>query len=165
MRRINYELLTADDESQPGQFKLPVVFKYKPNKERSIQEVFLVGTFTSWKDKIAMAKSDGDFVAIVDLAEGEHQYKFVVDGNWEHDPNQVSCGSAACPVGLCRVVVLTTVLLCFRLRLMTTTTDGTTWSRSRGQTSSHQTLLHQFQSESPRMFHRPRRKWWKRSPT
>ncbi len=36
-----------------------------------------------------MVKSDGDFVVIVDLPEGEHQYKFVVDGKWEHDPNQV----------------------------------------------------------------------------
>jgi hypothetical protein len=34
-------------------------------------------------------QSDGDFVTIVDLPEGEHQYKFVVDGKWEHDPNQV----------------------------------------------------------------------------
>lgn len=96
MRRINYEKLSDNDdygkqESQFGQFKLPVVFKYTPNKERATQEVFLVGTFTSWKDKIAMAKNEGDFVAIVDLAEGEHQYKFVVDGNWEHDPSQVSC--------------------------------------------------------------------------
>ncbi len=35
-----------------------------------------------------MIKSDGDFITIVDLPEGEHQYKFVVDGKWEHDPNQ-----------------------------------------------------------------------------
>ena len=34
--------------------------------------------------------SDGDFITIVDLPEGEHQYKFVVDGKWEHDPNQVN---------------------------------------------------------------------------
>lgn len=37
-----------------------------------------------------MVKSDGDHVAIVDLPEGEHQYKFVIDNKWEHDPNQ-SC--------------------------------------------------------------------------
>ena len=88
MRRINYEKL-GDDEKPSGPFKLPVVFKYTPNKERSIQQVFLVGTFSEWKDKVAMAKNNGEFVTIVDLAEGEHQYKFVVDGNWEHDPNQV----------------------------------------------------------------------------
>jgi len=65
--------------------KIPVVFKY-PSK--TAREVFLIGTFTSWKDKVQLVKSDGEFIAIVDLPEGEHQYKFVVDGKWEHDPNQ-----------------------------------------------------------------------------
>jgi 5'-AMP-activated protein kinase, regulatory beta subunit len=37
-----------------------------------------------------MVKSDGDFVTICDLPEGEHQYKFVIDGKWEHDPNQAT---------------------------------------------------------------------------
>lgn len=37
-----------------------------------------------------MIKSDGDFMLIVELPEGEHQYKFVVDGKWEYDPNQAS---------------------------------------------------------------------------
>lgn len=67
--------------------KLPVVFKYSG---KLAKEVFLVGTFTSWKDKIQMIKSDGDYMVIVELPEGEHQYKFVVDGKWEHDPNQNS---------------------------------------------------------------------------
>ncbi|CAF1077484.1 unnamed protein product [Brachionus calyciflorus] len=67
--------------------KLPVVFKYSG---KMAKEVFLVGTFTSWKDKIQMIKSDGDFMVIVELPEGEHQYKFVVDGKWEHDANQAS---------------------------------------------------------------------------
>lgn len=33
-----------------------------------------------------MVKSHGDFVTIVDLPEGEHQYKFLVDGEWKNDP-------------------------------------------------------------------------------
>lgn len=32
-----------------------------------------------------MVKSHGDFVLIVDLPEGDHQYKFCVDGEWRHD--------------------------------------------------------------------------------
>ena len=69
--------------------KIPVVFRYAIGQHKTIKEVYLIGTFTSWKDKVPMAKSDGEFVTIVDLPEGEHQYKFVVDGKWEHDPNQV----------------------------------------------------------------------------
>jgi 5'-AMP-activated protein kinase regulatory beta subunit len=67
--------------------KIPVVFKLN---SKTAKEVFLIGTFTSWTDKISMIKSDGDFVTIVDLPEGEHQYKFVVDGIWEHDPLQTT---------------------------------------------------------------------------
>lgn len=65
--------------------KIPVVFKYNGKLAKECQ---LIGSFTSWKEKINMVKSDGDYCVIVDLPEGEHQYKFVVDGRWEHDPNQ-----------------------------------------------------------------------------
>lgn len=65
--------------------KIPVVFKY-PSK--NVKEVLLSGSFTNWKEKIPMIKSDGDFIIIVDLPEGDHQYKFYVDGKWEHDPSQ-----------------------------------------------------------------------------
>lgn len=34
-------------------------------------------------------QSQNTFVAIVDLPEGEHQYKFYVDGQWTHDPAEV----------------------------------------------------------------------------
>ena len=83
----------SDQPSPAPPKKIPVVFKYAVNHHKSIKEVFLIGTFTSWKDKITMIKSDGDFVTIVDLPEGEHQYKFVVDGRWEHDSNQVSANN------------------------------------------------------------------------
>lgn len=37
-----------------------------------------------------MVKSHGDFVTIIDLPEGDHEYKFCVDGEWRHDPKLVS---------------------------------------------------------------------------
>lgn len=33
--------------------------------------------------------SHGDFVTIIDLPEGEHEYKFCVDGDWKYDPTTV----------------------------------------------------------------------------
>lgn len=34
--------------------------------------------------------SQGEFSTIIELPEGEHEYKFCVDGRWIHDPNAVS---------------------------------------------------------------------------
>lgn len=33
--------------------------------------------------------SGGEFAAIIELPRGTHQFKYLVDGNWIHDPNQV----------------------------------------------------------------------------
>ncbi|KAI4489586.1 hypothetical protein M0802_011023 [Mischocyttarus mexicanus] len=60
---------------------LPTVFKW----EGGGKQVYISGTFTGWKT-LPMVKSHGDFVTIIDLPEGEHQYKFYVDGEWRHDP-------------------------------------------------------------------------------
>ncbi|XP_026751954.2 5'-AMP-activated protein kinase subunit beta-1 [Galleria mellonella] len=60
---------------------LPTVFKW----EGGGKQVYISGTFTDWKT-IPMVKSHGDFVTIIDLPEGEHQYKYFVDGEWRHDP-------------------------------------------------------------------------------
>lgn len=53
------------------------------------KEVYISGTFSDWKT-LPMVKSHGDFVTIIDLPEGDHQYKFCVDGEWRHDPKLVS---------------------------------------------------------------------------
>lgn len=63
---------------------LPTVFKW----EGGGKQVYISGTFTGWKT-LPMVKSHGDFVTIIDLPEGEHQYKFFVDGEWRHDPGLV----------------------------------------------------------------------------
>ncbi|XP_011501101.1 PREDICTED: 5'-AMP-activated protein kinase subunit beta-1 isoform X2 [Ceratosolen solmsi marchali] len=60
---------------------LPTVFKW----EGGGKQVYISGTFNDWKT-LPMVKSHGDFVTIIDLPEGEHQYKFFVDGEWRHDP-------------------------------------------------------------------------------
>lgn len=52
------------------------------------KEVYISGTFSEWKT-LPMVKSHGDFVTIIDLPEGDHQYKFCVDGEWRHDPKLV----------------------------------------------------------------------------
>ena len=38
---------------------------------------------------VLLLYSHSDFTAIVELPEGRHEYKFFVDGQWLHDPNEV----------------------------------------------------------------------------
>lgn len=52
------------------------------------KEVYISGSFNNWTNKIPLIRSQNNFVAIVDLPEGEHQYKFYVDGLWTHDPTE-----------------------------------------------------------------------------
>lgn len=61
---------------------LPTVFRW----EGGGKQVYISGTFSEWKT-LPMVKSHRDFVTIIDLPEGEHQYKFFVDGEWRHDPS------------------------------------------------------------------------------
>lgn len=60
---------------------LPTVFKW----EGGGKDVAISGTFSNWKP-VPMVKSHGDFVTIIDLPEGEHEFKFCVDGEWKCDP-------------------------------------------------------------------------------
>ncbi|XP_062340293.1 5'-AMP-activated protein kinase subunit beta-1a isoform X2 [Osmerus eperlanus] len=72
--------LEADDKGPT--LDRPMVFRWTGDGK----EVFLSGSFNNWANKIPLIKSQNNFVAIVDLPEGEHQYKFYVDGQWTHDP-------------------------------------------------------------------------------
>ncbi|XP_075262267.1 5'-AMP-activated protein kinase subunit beta-2-like [Convolutriloba macropyga] len=62
---------------------LPIVFRWTQGG----RNVDLVGSFNNWSKRIPLNKSTDDFVAIVDLPEGYHEYKFYVDGEWKNDPN------------------------------------------------------------------------------
>ena len=50
--------------------------------------VLLVGDFTHWQQRgIPMQKGkDGIWMATVSLPPGKHNYRFIVDGEWQDDP-------------------------------------------------------------------------------
>ncbi|XP_028770861.1 sucrose nonfermenting 4-like protein [Neltuma alba] len=55
------------------------------------RKVFLSGSFTRWSEHIPMSPMEGcptAFQVICSLMPGYHQYKFNVDGEWQHDEQQ-----------------------------------------------------------------------------
>lgn len=73
---------TVSEGTKIDEKVLPTVFRW----EGGGKQVYISGTFSEWK-ALPMVKSHGDFVTIIDLPEGEYQYKFYVDGEWRHDPS------------------------------------------------------------------------------
>ncbi|XP_076859462.1 5'-AMP-activated protein kinase subunit beta-1b [Brachyhypopomus gauderio] len=72
------------DSSCPAPDERPTVFRWSgPAKD-----VCVSGSFNNWASKIPLSKSHSNFVAILNLPEGRHQYKFCVDGHWTLDPAQ-----------------------------------------------------------------------------
>ena len=56
--------------------------------EPGAKQVFLCGEFNGWaSDATPMKRDDaGHWETTLALAPGRHEYKFLVDGNWRHDP-------------------------------------------------------------------------------
>lgn len=86
MHRQRANTMTSADshqfiEEDLDKTTLPTVFKW----DGGGKQVYISGTFSDWK-ALPMVKSHGDFVTIIDLPEGEHQFKFFVDGEWKTDP-------------------------------------------------------------------------------
>ena len=48
------------------------------------KEVYLSGSFNSWQP-IRMNLSESNFYCVLELPEGNHEYKFKVDGVWQHN--------------------------------------------------------------------------------
>jgi 1,4-alpha-glucan branching enzyme len=61
----------------------------KKTQRRRITFKLEVGDFNSWDlKKHTMKKDDkGRWAKIVTLAPGGYEYKFLVDGEWQNDPN------------------------------------------------------------------------------
>ncbi len=79
----------------PGSKKGTTRFAFEP--AGAVKEALLAGDFNDWQPTRMRRQGSGAFVLIVPLAAGEHQYKFVVDGEWVTDPGNESY--AANPYG------------------------------------------------------------------
>jgi len=79
-------------QGNPGSKGLPTIFKYAGDAK----EAYVCGTFSNW-DKIPMVRTQKDFVAMVELPIGDHQFKYYVDNEWTSDKNLPTvdndCGS------------------------------------------------------------------------
>ncbi len=71
----------------------------------SAKSVKLAGDFNNWDSKSLIPKKDtkGYWNIKLALTPGSYQYKFLVDGQWQNDPNCNSCvpnsfGSLNCKI-------------------------------------------------------------------
>ena len=76
---------TAKDANDKIVYPRIQAFSYKAP---AATQVYLVGDFTHWQQKpISMQKAaDGTWRATALLSPGSHQYRFLVDGQWQDDP-------------------------------------------------------------------------------
>ena len=66
-----------------------VTFSVQAEKGKA---VYLAGDFNDWNPtgkKMTYKARQGAYEATVKLARGEHQYKFVIDGVWCTDPENI----------------------------------------------------------------------------
>ena len=68
-------------------------------------EVFLAGDFNDWQPRATpmVRQPDGRWTVTLPLHPGRHEYRFIVDGRWEDDPQ--AAGSVPNPFGGCNSVL------------------------------------------------------------
>lgn len=77
--RIVYSQKTATKELHP------TTISWTRTKAKSLK---ISGSFNQWQDPIDMQKNaDGTFSVTLNLCPGIHEFKFLVDGTWQHDPD------------------------------------------------------------------------------
>ena len=73
---------------QLGEGNYRVKFRYRPTTP--IESVHVAGSFNDWREtehQLDGPDDEGIYTAALELALGEYEYKFVVDGNiWKNDP-------------------------------------------------------------------------------
>lgn len=79
--------LARADDADSGVKVYPHVFSYRP-PDGGPHAVALAGDFNGWShDATPMARqNNGTYTISLQMTEGVHQYKFLVDGKWTNDP-------------------------------------------------------------------------------
>jgi 1,4-alpha-glucan branching enzyme len=82
-------VISATKPRGPCQVGDSVIFAASYPKANVVQ---IAGDFNNWQpEKNPMTKaSDGTWQARITLTKGTHRYRLVVDGKWQHDPNNDS---------------------------------------------------------------------------
>lgn len=52
----------------------------------SVKQVCLAGSFNEWKPVAMKKQPNGLYALELKIPKGQHEYKFVVDGVWQADP-------------------------------------------------------------------------------
>ena len=68
--------------------KVVVEFRFKPAGQG--RQGCVAGEFSQWEPVKMEGRSDGSFAAAMAIPPGVYQYKFVVDGRWQIDPDNSS---------------------------------------------------------------------------
>ncbi|ESO02653.1 hypothetical protein HELRODRAFT_106804 [Helobdella robusta] len=63
---------------------IPTLFRWT----KAADTVQLMGSFDGWTNIIPLVNCGDEFLVIIDLPVGEHQYKFLVDGEWTIDADE-----------------------------------------------------------------------------
>ena len=69
---------------------IPFTFSYKFEKGKKLNNVFLCGSFTNWKEKIPLIFDPltEKWSTIVRLPKGKHFYKYIVNNDWIINPSE-----------------------------------------------------------------------------
>ena len=85
LRRASENRVFPPRVAAPRQKKIPVRFAIKA---LGAKHVYVCGDFNQWNPAAtALQESEpGLWQTTLSLSSGRHEYKFVIDGQWTHDP-------------------------------------------------------------------------------
>lgn len=61
---------------------------YQPASK--VAKVGLAGSFNEWSPEIMRKQKNGAYAVTKPLSKGTYEYKFLVDGHWQQDPDNPS---------------------------------------------------------------------------